>query len=128
MSTVPEPSRAERRAGDREAARRREAADLLRVAASMCEYAAGQLADGLPPEQARAAALETAGELAVVAEVLRRKVRLGPAERRALAVQLHALGVPRREMGWRLGVSEVSVRHYLRRAGIGPAGPRPGGS
>jgi len=117
---------AEQKRAMREQARRREAEAMLRLTAAMCEYAAGQLADGLSPGQARAAALEAAGELAVVAEVLRRKVRLGPAERRALAVQLHALGVPRREMGWRLGVSEVSVRHYLRAAGIGPAGPRPG--
>jgi hypothetical protein len=64
---VPETTRAERRAAGREAARRRQAEAALRLAASMAMYAAGQLANGLAPEQARRAAMEAAGELETVA-------------------------------------------------------------
>jgi predicted transcriptional regulator len=95
---------------------------LLNVAGGMMHYAVRQLGNGLPPEQARVVAVEAAGELAVVAVELRKLTRLGPAERRALAVQLVALGVPRHEVAIRLGVSDVTVRNYLAgRRGTGRA-------
>jgi DNA-binding NarL/FixJ family response regulator len=111
---VPEPvSRAELRARDREAVRRREAAAALRLAATMSTYAARQLADGLSPEQARRAALEAAGELAGVAEQLRRLTRLRSAERRLLAVQLANFGLTTRQIAQQLGVSDKAARNYV---------------
>ena len=49
-----------------------------------------------------------------MAEALRRLTRLGPAERRVLAVQLARLGWTRRAIAARLGVSERAVFGYLR--------------
>jgi hypothetical protein len=99
----------------REAARRRQAVATLRVAEATCAYAAAQLADGLSPEQARAAAAEMAGVLAATAEALRRSVRLGLAERRVLARQLAGLGLSKHEVAVRLGVSDRAVFGYLQR-------------
>jgi DNA-directed RNA polymerase specialized sigma24 family protein len=92
--------------------RRREAVAALRLAEQMCGHAAGQLGNGLGPDEARAAALEAAAELAELASVLRRLTRLSPAERRR-AVQLAGLGMPKREVAIRLGVSERAVWYYL---------------
>ena len=103
----------ERKAAAREAGRRRQPADVLRIAASMATYAARQLADGLSPEQARRAALETAGELEAVAADLRRLTRLRPADRRVLARQLAGLGMTRAEIAKQLGVSYTCVRYYV---------------
>ena len=107
----------------REAARRREAVDLLRLAAVTVDYTLRELANGLNPEQARVAAIEAAAELSVVSEELRRLTRLGPAERRTLALQLTSLGMTQREAAARLGVSERTVRWWVterraRRSGI----------
>jgi DNA-binding CsgD family transcriptional regulator len=96
-----------------QAQRRRAAVAALRLAEQMCGYAAGQLGNGLGPDEARAAALDAAGELAAVAEVLRRAVRLSPAERRRRAVLLAGLGMSKREVAVRLGVSERAVWYYL---------------
>lgn len=80
----------------------------------MCGYGAGQLADGLTPQQARLAALEAAGELEDVAASLRRLTRLRADERRRLAVQLAALGLPTREIAQQLGITDRAVRNYVR--------------
>ncbi|MGH3236330.1 MAG: helix-turn-helix domain-containing protein [Streptosporangiaceae bacterium] len=105
----------------REAARRREAVDLLRLAAVTVDYTLRELGNGLDPEQARVAAFEAAAELAVVSEELRRLTRLGPAERRTLAMRLLALGMSQREAAARLGVAERTVRSWVadRRAARG---------
>jgi DNA-directed RNA polymerase specialized sigma24 family protein len=89
---------------------------MLRVGEAVCGYAASQLADGLGPEEARVAAVEAAGELAALAAQLMRLTRLRPADRRVLAVQLVGLGMSRREVADRLGVSDRAVRGYLARS------------
>ena len=96
----------------RAAARRRQAADLLRTTAAIADYSAGQLSNGLSPEQARRAVMETAGELAVAAAALRRLARLPARERAALAAQLAALGMGTQEIADRLGVSMHTAWHY----------------
>jgi DNA-directed RNA polymerase specialized sigma24 family protein len=111
---LPPVAPADRRRAAREAARRREAMAALRVAEATIVYAQRQIGNGLSPAQARQAALEAAGELEVLAGELRRAIRLGPAERRVLARQLAALGMSRREVAARLGVSERAVWGYLR--------------
>ena len=110
---------ARRKALAREAARRREAVTMLQIAECTCRYAAAQLGNGTGPAEARTTALFVAGELTVTAEALRRLTRLGPAERRVLAVQLAGLGWGRRQIAARLGVSERAVWGYLRRASAG---------
>jgi hypothetical protein len=112
---VPEPAAtsAERKALARAAERRRQAVTMLQIAECTCRYAAGQLGDGITPEQARETALFVAGELAAVADGLRRLTRLDPAARRALAVQLGNLGVPTIEIARRLGVDPRCVRYYV---------------
>lgn len=107
------PPNAERKALARSAARRRQAVATLRLAEAIASYAADQAGNGLAPDQARAAVLDAAGELAELAAVLRRLTRLGPAERRRRAVQLTGLGMSKREVAIRLGVSERSVWYYL---------------
>jgi hypothetical protein len=114
---VPEPAERDRKRRAYEAVRRRKAVTMLRVAEAMCGYAASQLADGLGPEEARAAAIQAAGELAALAAQLRRLTRLSPADRRVLAQQLAALGMSRTEVASRLGVSDRAVRGYLARSG-----------
>jgi hypothetical protein len=121
---VPEPAERDRKRRAYEAVRRREAVTMLRVAEAMCGYAASQLADGLSPEEARAAAIEAAGELAALAAGLRRLTRLRPADRRVLAAQLAALGLSRREVAGHLGVSDRAVRGYLARSN-GHTSPKP---
>jgi hypothetical protein len=96
--------------------------DVLRVAEAVAGYAAGQVGNGLGPGGARCAALEAAEELAEVAVRLRRLARLerpGGRERRDLAVELEGRGWTRQEIAGWLGVSDQSVRRYLR---AGPAG------
>jgi len=112
---------AARRAG-RQAARRRDAAALLRVAEATCSYAARQLGDGLSAREARVAALETSAALAEVAAALRRAVRLPLPERRRLARQWAGRGsMSKREAAETLGVSDKTLYRYLA-GGPGPAG------
>jgi transcriptional regulator with XRE-family HTH domain len=104
----------QQKAAMRAAARRRQAADLLRVTASITSYSAVQLGNGLSPEEARRAVQEVAGELAVVVVSLRRLARLPARERAGLAVQLAALGVGTQEIADRLGVSAHTAWNYQR--------------
>jgi hypothetical protein len=102
------------KAAMRAAARRRQAADLLRTTAAIAGYSAGQLSNGLSPEQARQTVMETAGELAAAAAALRRLARLPARERAALAVQLGALGYGTQAISERLGVSMHTAWNYQR--------------
>ena len=95
-----------RRRLPREAARRRQAVATLRLAEAVARYAADQMANGLAPEQARAAAIDAAGELAELAALLRKLTRLGPAERRELALELGGLGWDKHRIAVRLGLSD----------------------
>jgi hypothetical protein len=121
---VPEPAAqsAERKRCAREAARRREAVNVLRIAENTCGYAAGQIGNGAGPGEAREVAVFVAGELELVAEALRRLTRLEPGERRVMAAKLAGLGFGRREIAARLGVSERAVFGYLRH-GAGQSTP-----
>ena len=89
---MPESAGAARKRLSREAARRRGAVTVLQIAECTARYGASVLANGASPDEARAAAVEVAAELATIAETLRRLTRLGPSERRERAVQLAALG------------------------------------
>jgi Homeodomain-like domain len=102
-----------RRALARAAGQRRDAVAVLRLAEATAGYAAGQVGNGLGPEQARQAALDAAGELADMAATLRRLARPGPGDRRALAVELAADGLSQREIADRLGLSLRAVWGYL---------------
>ena len=108
---------ARREALAREAARR-QAVATLRLASAVAAYAAGQISNGLGPEQAGRAALDAAGELAGLAALLRQltlaRPDLDPAGRRALALRLAADGVSQREIARRVGRSERRVWDYLR--------------
>ena len=86
---------------------------MLRIMACTCTYAAGQLGDGIGPEEARDTALFVAQELGSMAAALRRLTRLGPAERRVLAVQLTGLGWSRKRIADYLGVCDTTVWNYL---------------
>jgi hypothetical protein len=99
----------------RKALARRESVTVLRLAESVAGYAAAQLGDGLGPAEARQAALDAAAELADVAGTLRRLARLDldRAQRRALAVELAASGMSRRQIGRLIGVAESTVRRDL---------------
>jgi DNA-directed RNA polymerase specialized sigma24 family protein len=97
----------------REAARRRDLLTLLGISGATIGYAARQLGDGLPPDQARQVAIESAGELEAVASALYRAVRLGPADRARSARLLVGAGMTRREAAIRLGVTERTIRYYL---------------
>jgi hypothetical protein len=98
----------------REAARRREAAEVLRVVAAISGYASAQLGNGLGPEEARQAVAEVAGELAVVAGRLRRLARVPARERAAQARLLAGLGVGTQEIADRLGVCAHTAWNYQR--------------
>jgi len=98
----------------REAARRREAVTVLRIAECTARYGASVLSNGADPGEARAAAIECAAELAMIAETLRRLTRLSGPERRALAVKLAALGWSKHRVAVQLGVSDSAVRGWLR--------------
>ena len=103
---VSETADAVRRRLPREAARRRQAVATLRLAEAVARYAADQMANGLAPEEARAAAIDAAGELAELAALLRKLTRLGPAERRELALELGGLGWDKQRIAVRLGLSD----------------------
>ncbi len=92
---------------------RRQAVASLRLAQAVAGYAADQVADGLGPEDARAAVLDASEELARLAVLLWRLASPWPVDREALAVELAASGVPRWEIAMRLGVSPRTVRGYL---------------
>ena len=112
MPEPPAPA-AERKRRARQAGRRRQAVDELRLAEATAGYAAGQVGNGLTPEQARRAVVEAAAELELAAAALRRLARLELAERRALAVELAALGVPTKRIAATVGVSERCARYYV---------------
>jgi HTH domain len=98
----------------RQAARRREAVRALRLGEATCAYTAGQLGNGLDPDEARAAAMEAAAELVGLAEVLRRSVRPTRFERQWMARQWIGRGrLSARQVADRLGVSERTVWRYL---------------
>ena len=113
------PESLEREALARGAARRREAIDVLRLAAAVAGYAAGQVADGLSPVEAQCATWQAAEELTEIVVRLRRLGQVDPAGRRGLARELAGVGVPLREVADRLGVTPGTVRGYLR-----PGSPR----
>jgi DNA-directed RNA polymerase specialized sigma24 family protein len=94
---------------------------MLQITEATCRYAASQLSNGTGPDEARETALFVAGELAMMAETLRKLTRLRPDERREMARQLDALGWPKRQVAARLGISERSVWRYTaaRREGGG---------
>ena len=113
---MPEPAdtaRERKRLAD-EAARRRSAVNLLRITACACDYASERLSNGASPAEAAETVVFVSGEMAEVAEALRRLALVSPAERRVRAVQLAQLGMSREEIAARLGVSERSVRSYLK--------------
>jgi hypothetical protein len=108
------PESAEAKAARRAAERRRRAVRELRLAESMCGYCADQLGNGLSAEEARVAALEVAGELVAVAAVLRRAAWTTTADRRRLAAMWAGRGLRTGEIAARIGVSDFTVRAYLR--------------
>lgn len=87
---------------------------MLQIAECTTRYAASQLGNGLDPEQAREVAVFTAGELALVADALRRLTRLSGPERRARALQLVGLGWSKHRVAVQLGVSDSAVRGWCR--------------
>ena len=98
-------------------AARREAVDTLTIAAAVAAYAAGQIGNGLGPEEARRAAVEAAAELEAVAGTLRRLARLDrldPAGRRRLVADLAASGMSQRRIAAAVGVSKRTVFDDLR--------------
>ena len=103
-----------RKARAREADRRRQAVNALAIGECACRYAASQLANGLDPAEARDLALEMAGELTAVAAVLRRAAWTTTADRRRLAAVMAGRGLPTKQIADRLGVSDWTVRAYLR--------------
>ena len=100
---------------------------MLQIAECTARYGASVLANGASPDEARAAAVEVAAELATIAGTLRRLTRLGPSERRERAVQLAALGWDKQRIAVQLGVSDRTVRYYFRRRSPGRAGQFHGG-
>jgi DNA-directed RNA polymerase specialized sigma24 family protein len=99
----------------REAARRR-VVDTLRLTASIAEYSARALANGLSPEQARQATLDVAAELEHIAAKLRRltrTARLDPDARRALVADLAASGWSQRRIAEAVGTHKRSVWNDL---------------
>lgn len=98
----------------------------MRITGCTLAYACERLANGAAsPAEALETVRFVSGELAVAAEALRKLTRLGPAERRVLAVQLANLGMSREEIGRRLGVSARSVRKYVRVQAPGLVRPSP---
>jgi DNA-binding NarL/FixJ family response regulator len=112
------PSRVEQSARREALARdaaRRQVVDTLRIASDIARYSAEQIGNGLSPQAARQAAIETAGELQLVVSTLRRLTRLdlNSAERRALAVELAATGMSQRQIAVQVGRSKRRVWSYL---------------
>ena len=87
---------------------------MLRLAAAVAGYAAGQVGNGLGPVEAQCATWQAAEELTVIVAQLRRLGQVDPAGRRDLARHLAGAGVPKREIADRLGVTLSTVRGYLR--------------
>ena len=112
---------AQRKARVREAERRRQAVNTLRIAEAMCGYGAEQLANGLAPAEARGACVELAGELSDVATALRRAAMLRPAQRRALARCSPRARHDHAADRDRLGVSDVSGAEVPGGGADGPA-------
>jgi DNA-binding CsgD family transcriptional regulator len=110
-STAPTGTAGQKRAM-REAERRRQAAELLRITEATIGYAAVQISNGLTPEQAQKVVWEMAGELAVVAASLRRLARLPARDRAMLARLLAGKGLGTQEIATRLGVSAHTAWHY----------------
>jgi DNA-binding NarL/FixJ family response regulator len=104
-----------RKAAARAADRRRAAVRALQIGECTCRYAASQLANGIGPAEAQDLVLEMAAELTAVVAIMRRAAWLSTADRRALAVRLRGLGLPTKQIADRLGVSDRSVREYVRR-------------
>jgi hypothetical protein len=103
------------RTAARREAKRREAADLLRVAASTCAYSSAQLANGLSAADARVAMAEAAEVLAEVVVKLRRAARPAEAAGRALAARRMAgAGMPVPRIALALGVDPRTVSRYVR--------------
>ncbi len=88
---------------------------MLRLAALAAGYAAGQVSGGpLGPGEAEVAARQAADVLAEAVMELRVLAPLEPGEARAAAAEMAGLGIPRREIARRLGITESTVRKYLR--------------
>jgi hypothetical protein len=99
---------------------------VLTVASAVAGYAAGQIGNGLGPEEARRAALDAAGELELIAGTLRRiaLARLGPPERRRLVAELAASGMSQRRIAAAVGVAKRTVwgdLHRLAAVKVAPA-------
>jgi DNA-directed RNA polymerase specialized sigma24 family protein len=94
---------------------RRQIVNVLRVTASIATYSAAALANGLNPEQAQQAALDTATELERTAAVLRRLAagRLTTAERRRLVAELAVPGMSQRRIAELVGVTQWTVWNDL---------------
>ena len=87
---------------------------MLRLAALAAGYAAGQVSGGLGPGEAECAVWQAAEVLAEAVVELRELARLEPGERREAAAELARLGIPRREIASRLGITDSTARRFLR--------------
>ena len=104
----------------RAAARKREAAALLRVISGTASYASARIANGLAPGEARQEMVESAVALGAAADALRRLAKLSSGETRGLVLALTAQGVPAPEIALRLGVSHRTV-YRIRAASRAPS-------
>ena len=86
----------------------------MKVAQCTVASAVDQVANGLGPGESRQALLELAGELTATAALVRKAARLDVGERRVLARKLAGLGYTTKQVADQCGVSDVTVRHYLR--------------
>ena len=87
---------------------------MLALVECTARYGASTLANGASPDDAAETAVFVAEQLEAMAVALRRLAAPdGPAERRAQARRLAALGLPPPTIAARLGVSERSVRGYV---------------
>lgn len=109
------PSRVEQSA-ERKRLARRQSVTVLRLAASIAAYAAGQIGNGLGPAEARRAALDAADELETAAVRLRRLTRLDRAQRRELVAALAAEGWSQQRIAELVGVDKRTVWNDLRAA------------
>lgn len=100
----------------REAAKRRQAIDQLRIAGNVSFYAAARLAGQADPAEARLSVLTVATELERVAGALRKLAAMPPAQRRPVTAGLVADGMSLSQAGELLGVSKAMVLKDLRAA------------
>jgi hypothetical protein len=112
MATPAPTGSPEQKRAMREADRRRQAADLARLTAAICEYTSVRVSNGMGPAEARDAIVELAGELSVASASLRRLARLPARERAHLARLWAGLGMGTQEIATRLGVSMHSAWNY----------------